>query len=137
MGRDVDQRHPQTKHVERLAAHLRPVGGPSQLIHGDLTGDVLFHDRLPPAVIDLAPYFGPALFATAIVVADALVWESADESLVHELVAQEPDFPQHLLRALICRAVTDRPFRLDQPLRAYGDDAYLPAVDLATRMAGR
>ena len=128
---------PETKHVERLTAHRRPVGGPSHLIHGDLTGNVLFHDRLPPAIIDLAPYFRPALFATAIVVADALAWEGADESLAHELVAQEPDFPQHLLRALIFRVVTDRLCRLDQPLRADEDDAYLPAVDLAIRMAGR
>jgi hypothetical protein len=43
------------KHIARLAACLRPVSASSQLIHGDLTGNVLFHDHLPPAVIDLAP----------------------------------------------------------------------------------
>jgi uncharacterized protein (TIGR02569 family) len=125
---------PETKHVERLIERLQPVERPFQLIHGDLTGNVLFHDRLPPAVIDFAPYFRPALFATAVVAADALVWEGADESLVLALVEREPDFVQFLLRALIYRAVTDRLFRLDEPLRADADDAYLPAVDLAAEM---
>ena len=41
--------------VARLAGHLRPVNGPGQLIHGDLSGNVLFHPHLPPAIIDLSP----------------------------------------------------------------------------------
>jgi uncharacterized protein (TIGR02569 family) len=125
---------PQTKHFDRLVAQLRPVDGPSQLIHGDLTGNVLFHEELPPAVIDFAPYFRPPLFATAVVVADALVWEDAHERLVHESVARDPDFPQYFLRALIYRAVTDRLFRRDEPVRSDEDDPYLHAVDLALRL---
>ncbi len=36
---------------------------PPQLVHGDLTGNLLFHTSLPPAVIDLSPYWRPtALF---------------------------------------------------------------------------
>jgi uncharacterized protein (TIGR02569 family) len=70
------------KHLTRLASALKPVAARSQLIHGDLTGNVLFDDRLPPAVIDLAPYWRPTAFASAIVVADALVWEGADEGIL-------------------------------------------------------
>lgn len=88
------------KHLTRLASALRPVVARSQLIHGDLTGNVLFDDRLPPAVIDLAAYWRPPAFASAIVVGDALLWEDADESVLHA-VAHVEDFNQYLLRALI------------------------------------
>jgi len=122
------------KHVPRLLAVLRPLAAPSQLIHGDLTGNVLFEDGLPPAVIDFVPYWRPPAFASAIVVADALVWEGADEHLL-AAVADIDDFPQYLLRALVFRAVTDRLFRLDEPLRPDSADPYLPAVELACRLA--
>lgn len=122
------------KHLPRLFAALRPLAAPSQLIHGDLTGNVLFAAGLPPAVIDFVPYWRPTAFASAVVVADALVWEGADQHLL-EAVADVDDFPQYLLRALVFRAVTDRLFRLDEPLRPDSADPYLPAVDPACRLA--
>ena len=123
------------KHLTHLAAALRPLTTASQLIHGDLTGNVLFDDRLPPAIIDLAPYWRPPAYASAIVVGDALTWEGADESIL-DAVAHIEDFTQYLLRALIYRAVTDRLFRLDEPIRPDDTDPYLPAVELACRIAG-
>jgi uncharacterized protein (TIGR02569 family) len=118
------------KHLARLTSALKPIEAESQVIHGDLTGNVLFDDRLPPAIIDLAAYWRPPAFASAIVVADALVWEGADRSLL-DAVAHAKDFDQYLLRALIYRAVTDRLFRLDEPIRTDDSDPYLPAVELA------
>jgi uncharacterized protein (TIGR02569 family) len=108
------------EHLPRLAAALQPVEAPSQLIHGDLTGNVLFAEQLPPAVIDFSPYWRPTPFASAIVVADALVWEGADESIL-ESVAHVEDFSQYLLRALIYRAVSDWLFAQRDPYRH--DDA--------------
>lgn len=124
----------QVKHLTRLLSGLKPIAAGSQLIHGDLTGNVLFDDLLPPAVIDLAAYWRPPAFASAIVVADALVWEGADESLF-DAVAHVNDFAQYLLRALIYRAVTDHLFRLDEPIRPDDADPYLPAVELACGLA--
>jgi uncharacterized protein (TIGR02569 family) len=124
------------KYLERLMRALRPITAPSQLIHGDLTGNVLFDDRLPPAVIDFSPYWRPIGFASAVVVADALVWEGADEDLL-DVVGHIADFEQYLLRALIYRAVTDQLFRPDEPVRPDGDDPYLPAVELACRLAAQ
>src|SRR5205814_7462370 len=92
------------KHLTRLASALKPIAAPSQLIHGDLTGNVLFDDRLPPAVIDFSPYWRPTAFAAAIVVADALVWEGAQADIL-AAVAHVEDFAQYLLRALIYRVV--------------------------------
>lgn len=93
------EEHAGTKHLDTLLAALRPVTGTAQLVHGDLTGNVLFHTDLPPLVIDLSPYWRPPAFATAVVIADALVFEGARPDVVQPLLA-DPDFPQHLLRAL-------------------------------------
>ena len=117
------------KHVQCLADALRPVEAPSQPVHTDLTGNVLFDERLPPAVIDFSVQWRPTGYASAIVVADALVWEGADESLL-DAVAHIEEFEQHLLRALIFRAVVSHLFRTDE------GDPYLPAVELACRLAG-
>ena len=122
------------KHLPRLVSALRPVAGASQLIHGDLTGNVLFDERLPPAVIDFSPYWRPPAFAAAIVVADALVWEGESETIL-EAVEHVVDFEQYLLRALIYRAVTDRLVREHEPIRPDDADPYLPAVELACSLA--
>lgn len=122
------------KHVPRLLAACRPVAAPSQLVHGDLTGNVLHADGLPPAVIDFSPYWRPRAFASAIVVGDALVWEGADESLL-AVVGHVADFPQLLLRALVYRAVVDALFRAGEPHRPDEDDEFLAPVELACRLA--
>jgi len=121
------------RHVPRLTALLRPVGLPSQLIHGDLTQNVLFAKGLPPAVIDFSPYWRPAGFASAIVVADALGMGLADETILDEVAAVE-EFPQLFARAVTYRAVTDRLFRLDEPVRPDDSDPYLPLAELAVRL---
>jgi uncharacterized protein (TIGR02569 family) len=90
--------------VARLAGQLRPVGGRAQLIHGDLSGNVLFHPGLPPAIIDLSPYWRPPVFATAVVVIDAMIWEGADRSVL-SIIDGQPDAHQCLLRAAIFRVV--------------------------------
>ncbi|MFA3877737.1 aminoglycoside phosphotransferase [Streptomyces sp. MMCC 100] len=76
----------------------------AQLIHGDLTGNVLFAADASPAVIDFSPYWRPPVFAEAIVVADGLLWFD----LPSELVAggsDHPDWQQMLIRALLFRLV--------------------------------
>jgi uncharacterized protein (TIGR02569 family) len=130
----AEYRH--VKHLARLADALRPVDeSASQLVHGDLTGNVLFADGLPPAVIDFSPYWRPPAFATAVVVGDALLWEGADESLL-DAVAHVEDFPQLLLRALIFRAVADALVRGGAPHRPDDRDCFLGPVELACSRAG-
>jgi hypothetical protein len=106
--------------IDDLLAALEPVDAPSQLMHGDLTGNVLFHDELPPAIIDFAPYWRPTEYATAIIATDAVLWEGAPEDLLD--AAQ----PQNLLRALIYRGVTSLEF---------GTDDWRPTFELARRIA--
>ncbi len=125
----------QVNHLSRLTAARRPITAPSQLIHGDLGGNVLFHRHLPPAIIDFSAYWRPVAFASAVVVADALVWEGADARLL-DTVSHVDDFGQYLIRALIYRAVTEWLIREDDPpARTGGYDSWAPAVDLACELA--
>ncbi|WP_157371522.1 TIGR02569 family protein [Angustibacter sp. Root456] len=56
---------------------------PAQLVHADLTGNVLVSPTLPPAVIDISPYWRPPQYAEGVVIADALCWHGAEASLLH------------------------------------------------------
>ena len=85
----------------------RPLDLPAQLIHGDLTGNVLFTAQKPPAVIDVSPYWRPMNYATAILFADLVCWHRVDPDAVIKRVGQVAHFPQLLVRALLFRMVTD------------------------------
>ena len=106
--------------LRSLLAALRPVRLPSQLIHGDLGGNVLFAGASPPAVIDFSPYWRPAGLALAVAAVDALMWGGASPAALDEL-AGEPELDQLLARALVYRLVTEIVFRR-------GDQAGLETV---------
>ena len=127
----------EVRHLPALAAARRPLAAPSQLIHGDLTGNVLFHDELAPAIIDFSPYWRPAAYASAVVVADALVWESADRQVLNE-VSHINNFGQYLVRALIFRLVSDWLLSRDTPPEAAtSNDRWAPVIDVACRLAAK
>lgn len=67
--------------VERLAAALSPMG-PAQLVHGDLTNNVLLARGEPPSIIDFSPYWRPPSYAEGIVVADALCWHDVPAQIL-------------------------------------------------------
>ncbi|WP_166880861.1 phosphotransferase [Salinibacterium sp. ZJ450] len=122
-------------HLAALLASRQPVALAAQLIHGDLTDNVLLAPNLPPAIIDFSPYWRPAAYASAVVVADAVVFRGADTALMTQTAAEEgSDFPQLLIRALIFRAVADHLLAPEKaPVWA---DMFAPAVQVATRLAG-
>ena len=105
--------------LRSLLAALRPVHLPAQLIHGDLSGNVLFTAGEPPAVIDFSPYWRPAGLALAVAAVDALMWSGADPAILGPLAAQAetgPDvFGQLLARALVYRLVTEVIARREDP----------------------
>lgn len=79
----------------------------SQLIHADLTGNVLHGDEpgMAPAIIDLTPFWRPAAYAEAIVVSDGLAWCGAGRELV-ELYGTDEVRAQLLVRAMYWRCLT-------------------------------
>jgi uncharacterized protein (TIGR02569 family) len=88
--------------IEKLTNCLAEVNERSQLIHGDFGGNVLFSD--PPAVIDFSPYWRPVEFAIGVIIADAVVWEGADLSLL-DMGSKFNNFYQHLARAELRRII--------------------------------
>jgi uncharacterized protein (TIGR02569 family) len=50
----------------------------SQIVHVDLCGNIIFDSGLEPAIIDLSLTFRPALFAEAVLIYDAVVWEGGN-----------------------------------------------------------
>ncbi|MFD3788644.1 phosphotransferase [Streptomyces cyaneofuscatus] len=88
----------------RLLSLRRPVEATPQIVHGDLTGNVLFAPGQDPVVIDFSPYWRPPLYAEAVVIADGLLWyEPAPGLLVGG--GRDPRWRQMLIRAMIFRLV--------------------------------
>lgn len=92
--------------LDRLAGVLRPVAASSQVIHGDLLGNVLFAPGAPPAVFDWAPYWRPAGLGAAIAAVDAVCWHGVPVGQLGRLGAGVPEWAQLLVRALTSRIAT-------------------------------
>lgn len=88
--------------LARLQAKLEPIDLPEQVIHGDITQNLLWAPEMPLAIIDFSPYWRPARFADAILVVDAVVWEGAPFA-VAELAGLNAEFRQLLARAALRR----------------------------------
>ncbi|KXK60317.1 aminoglycoside phosphotransferase [Micromonospora rosaria] len=120
--------------LEPLAAARRPVHLPEQIVHGDLPGNVLFADGVPPAIIDWSPYWRPVPWAAAVAVVDALCWYGADPQVLDRW-SHLPEWGQMLVRALIYRIVTrDAAFGPHAQARE-PNSAYRPVVAMAIAAA--
>jgi len=90
-----------------LAAGRRPIDLQSQVVHGDLYGNVLFAGSAPPAVVDIPPYWRPAGWAAAVVAVDAVAWGGAPVELMAEWRQIPPlphrEWPELVRRALLFR----------------------------------
>lgn len=87
--------------VERLHPALSPLGT-AQLVHADLTNNVLLLPDEPPAIIDFSPYWRPPSYAEGVVVADALCWHDASPELLEEVDVP----PAAVARGLLFRIIT-------------------------------
>jgi uncharacterized protein (TIGR02569 family) len=117
---------PRTISLIRRALDLMvPVDLASQIVHGDLAGNVL-RDGDRAAVIDWPPYWRPRAWALAVVATDAICWEGADPSLLDEW-SDGPDWLQLVLRAAVFRMGT----------RAFNEAHGLAAVDEDEFVAGK
>ena len=102
--------------IAALSGMLRAVDVPDQVVHCDLCGNTLFHDELPPAIIDFSEFFRPAEYAEGILISDAAIWESAPMELVKGWMTDEAR-RQMLIRACLFRlyvAALGRPYIPDR-----------------------
>lgn len=87
-----------------------PLGG-DQLVHADLTGNVLISADRPPAIIDVSPYWRPPAYAEGIVIADAICWHGASPRLAHDTGADLAA----VARGLLFRVLSTNAMQQDQP----------------------
>ena len=100
---------PAAEVVRRVASHVTDVPlGVEQLVHADLAGNVLLDRRGAPVIIDVSPAWRPVRWAEAVAVIDMVTWFEAPLSVV-ESWESAPE-REALLRALLFRAFSDRPF---------------------------
>jgi uncharacterized protein (TIGR02569 family) len=98
--------------LDALAGRFAPVASSSQLVHGDLLGNVLFSPGDAPAIIDWAPYWRPPGLGAAIAAVDAACWHGFPVASLAELADIGPavgaprEWPQLLVRALVFRMAT-------------------------------
>ncbi|MFI5695267.1 TIGR02569 family protein [Kribbella sp. NPDC051586] len=113
----------------------RPVELVAQVVHGDLPGNVMFADGLPPAIIDWPVYWRPPSWASAVAVADALCWYGAEPELAARW-AHLPEWGQMLIRALIYRMTTEDVVRGSEFWEGPARTSYEPVIELALSYAG-
>jgi len=63
-------------YCEKIIEQLPEVKDDFQLIHADIGGNILFHESLDPLIIDFSPVIGPVKYANAIMICDAIAWDS-------------------------------------------------------------
>lgn len=73
-----------------------------QVVHGDLSGNILLDDALEPLIIDFSPTVAPVEYAEAILACDCIAWQGSPISELDTL----PDsklYNEMILRAVIFR----------------------------------
>lgn len=118
-----------------LVAAWKPVDLVAQVVHGDLPGNVMFADGLPPAIIDWPVYWRPPSWASAVAVADALCWYGAEPALAARW-SHLPEWGQMLIRALLYRMTTDDLAGGAATWTEARRSGYAPVIELALSYAG-
>ena len=90
--------------VREALTCYEPIDLTAQLVHGDLSGNLL-RDGDRPTVIDWPPYVRPVGWALAVAALDAVCWDGAEPSLLDRW-SDEVAWGQLLLRALVYRVAT-------------------------------
>jgi uncharacterized protein (TIGR02569 family) len=115
-GGPVDAPGPRSQELLReYGALVVDEGLPAQLVHGDLSGNVLISATEPPAVIDVSPYWRPARYADAVVVVDACLWWRTDPALLS--LARPDGLAAPAWTSLLARAGIFRLLSFDEPSR--------------------
>jgi len=100
----------------QVQPHLRPLEARSQLVHGDLSGNILVAPQLPLAIIDFSPAWAPNGFAEGIMLADAIAWDDPPPEEL-EVFWKMPDIEQLAWRGALRRIAEQA-----EHIRWYGKD---------------
>lgn len=82
-----------------------PIENEYQIIHGDLGGNILFHETLKPLVIDFSPTIAPAKYSEAILVCDSIAWGNQSMGSL-DLLGDRKTYKPYIQRAILFRVIT-------------------------------
>ncbi len=73
-----------------------------QIVHSDLSGNILFDEDLDPLVIDFSPTIAPVEYAEAILICDCIAWQGSEVSEI-DLLPTDELYKEMIIRAIIFR----------------------------------
>lgn len=73
-----------------------------QIVHADLSGNILFDEMLSPLIIDFSPTVAPIEYAEAILVCDCIAWQGSKVSDIDMLLNNEFN-NEMIIRAVVFR----------------------------------
>ncbi|WP_261300489.1 hypothetical protein [Paenibacillus andongensis] len=73
-----------------------------QIVHSDLSGNILFDHVLSPLVIDFSPTIAPVEYAEAILACDCIAWQGSNISEI-DLLPDNELYKEMIIRAIIFR----------------------------------
>jgi uncharacterized protein (TIGR02569 family) len=73
-----------------------------QVVHSDLSGNILFDPDLNPLIIDFSPTIAPVEYAEAILVCDCIAWQGSEVSEI-DLLSGNELYKEMIIRAIVFR----------------------------------
>ena len=104
-----------------------------QIVHSDLSGNIMFDEILSPLIIDFSPTIAPVEYAEAILVCDCIAWQGSSISEI-ELICHTEFNIEMILRAIIFRLSVTAIFAGDEFSKFIHDYlAFKPIIDYINR----
>lgn len=100
-----------------------------QIVHSDLSGNILFDQVLNPLVIDFSPTIAPVEYAEAILVCDCIAWQGSEVSEI-DLLPGDELYKEMIIRAIIFRLAVSAIFsKGDYNKFFYEYQAFKPIIE--------
>ncbi|MCM3697966.1 RIO1 family regulatory kinase/ATPase [Paenibacillus macerans] len=100
-----------------------------QIVHGDLSGNILFDEAMSPLVIDFSPTIAPVEYAEAILVCDCIARQGSKVSEI-DLLPNDKLYREMIIRAIIFRLTVSAIFskgNFDKFSKEY--EAFKPIIE--------
>jgi uncharacterized protein (TIGR02569 family) len=100
-----------------------------QIVHSDLSGNILFDKTLGPLIIDFSPTISPVEYAEAILVCDCIAWQ--DSPIIDiDLLPNNEFYREMIFRAIIFRLTVAAIFAGDDSSKFTSEyDAFKGIID--------
>lgn len=100
-----------------------------QIVHSDLSGNILFDEGLNPLVIDFSPTIAPVEYAEAILVCDCIAWQGSEVSEIG-LLPRDERYKEMIIRAIVFRLAVAAIFSNGDCMKYFSEyQAFKPIID--------